>query len=361
MPLDSTAVYFPFVQLNNKSLLKESLFRWDAVDVLAPFHFGNPFDSGPYAKAYELIVRELAPSEDHKRATHDHILELLDSPLPEWLRKYPANRTASAIQRDSTIYARKFFYETWDRLREERLLNNWGAADNLIPHNAPDLAQHNVHPVLSHLMMATLARVCANGRATVTDQRFSYEQVFRAIALENRAREIRPTDDPEKVCQLTAAPVIRLNFDQIRIERLVSLRQRERDDSTGDYAKLRHSLSTRLAEASAELAKISEPNLRQKSLREFENSIAKDLSSLRAELRAVGREVALSVDMASLVAGVSIIGSDVFRSPLAVLPFYAAGRSLLRTLWGGRRQVLSRHFSAYLFVASQRRVENDLF
>jgi hypothetical protein len=64
--------------------------------------------------------------------------------------------------------------------------------------------------------------------------------------------------------------------------------------------------------------------------------------------------------MASLVAGVSIVASDIFRSPLVALPLIAAGRSLFRTLASGRKEAFSQHFSAYLFLASRRRIENDL-
>jgi hypothetical protein len=341
-----TALYYPYLRIQNEGLLKQALLFWDQIEVITPFEHLEEPRTVEWREATDLIVRPYRPTKDEQLAAHEQLMALVDKPLPPWFYQ----NTGPATE---WIIAEKFMYETWRELRKRGLARADGAKAE----------KYWSNETFGLLMMGVLADCCAgHTKVTVTDQPDAYDAVGKCLAAEVGA-ESRAAKSNERA--LVTAGVLSPSTDEIPLSNLVELRKRENGKNGDQYRQMRHKLFQQLADFSELMFTPGYTDGDRVELRrQFVQTFNDDFKELRRELRLAGRGWVFSSEMGVLttaIGGALAIGltGGIAGIPLAL----GASIPLVRMndkYKSARFKALTGHFSSYLYLAKRGRFERDL-
>lgn len=346
-----SALYYPFLTVRNEGLLKHALLYWDHLDVIDPFNLKKLPSDEKLKEAAALVLNPHCPSDDEKLRAHNQIVELLDGDLPAWFFSNGQD-THKCL---GGIYSAKFMHETWHELEKRKLVRRFVSR----------FPAYTGSDALGLIMMSILADSCASyTKATVTDESAAYDSIFKTLAVEVGARQTRMQFVAQKarVKFLTTAPLLTPHLSKIPLKNLVNLRKRERRTSGHHYTLLRHQFYDRLTMWSEALANIQlRASDQAELLRQYEQELNRDFSALREELSVTGRGFVLSTEMGAIVASV---GGAIMTGGWAAPALAISSTALLANLHDkyrtARFKALYGHFSSYVYLAKQRRFEQDV-
>ncbi len=333
-----TAVYYPYIQIEEPPLLKQALFLWDKLEVIAPKGFRRHprFQDRDLNEASDLLVSFYHPTDEDQRTAHKIIVEITKDRLPSWFYF-----KASSLR--DFIYSRKFLDETWEYLRNKELAS-------------PDSkgARFFASPAFALVMMSVLADSCA-GRAkrTVTGEWVAYGALSRYITLLNKGSYgLDHSNDADVVA---AIPFRSIDLNAIPLANLLRLRKKESGNDGHLYRRLRHNLVKDIDDHVKDLAiKNYSAAERDEVQRVFDNHIATDYAELREELGDAAKECLLSKEMLAVVVGAA--GSAV--NPIAGGVVAVGGLlGVARKYQTARRKSLRGHITSYVYLAQQGRFE----
>jgi hypothetical protein len=362
------AVYYPYLRVQTRGLMKHALLFWDHLEVITPFDHAEFPDDKELAAATEILVKPCVPSSVQKQEAHDQLMALISRPLPSWFY-------FGSEQPKEWIYADKFLPKTWHELRERGLASvqqGIGRQDLRVSNKCimPSLAiggdgaQYWSSEAFSMLMMSILADCCAGKtKVTATDQSDAFNTLAKCLAVESDA-EARATRVGERA--LVSTEVLTPSLDKIPLKNLLNLRKKELGRNGHQYRQLRHKLFEKLTEFSEEQVKPEYGESDREELRrQFVDSFNTDFAELRNELRLAGRGWTFSTEFAALTATVGGAFAIGMTGGLAGIPLaLGATIPLIRMTdkyKAARFKALQGHFSAYLYLAEHAQLEADAF
>jgi hypothetical protein len=327
------------------------LLLWDELHVIVPENgFKVSYTSTTEEKAMDLVGRYRAPTDAEKAAAHELIEDFVSRPLPA------AFSYADTIVDPYEVYPQKLMMKTWDLLQRAQLV---GPA---LPNQDMPAARNT-----GLSLMSILADCCAGTQlARVTDQSAAYAFLSDA-AVRNQAEQA--TDEARS--SLMSVPLQIAAVDNVPIEKLIALREREKAGKSPGLAALRHRLADKLEEQASALSAVKTRSDHEELTRQFKQFLAEDLRDLREALKLESTEVLTSKVVLGSVLGVLGAFAPVLATmmPAIGLPLAAvAGASgLLKAgaaagAIGGllntkakfaktRAKVLEQHPTAYLYEA----------
>ncbi len=175
-----SALYYPYLRIQNEGLLKQALLFWDQIEVITPYEMVDKPQAPHLYEATDLIVRPHQPTKQEQLAAHEKLINLVSKPLPSWFY-------LNAGTPREWIVARKFMDETWHELKKRGLAKAQDASANKFWSSE----------ALGFLMMGVLADCCAgHTKVTVTDQHEAYDAVGKCLAVElgAEARQAQQSD-----------------------------------------------------------------------------------------------------------------------------------------------------------------------
>jgi hypothetical protein len=333
-----TAIYYPYVAIEEPSLLKQALFLWDSLEVITPQGFPKQIRTADnqLSEAAELLVSNYSPTEEEKRITHDIILQLTAQELPEWFY-------FKADGLKDFIYSEKFLPETWHHLQDRGL-----ACQH------PEGRIFYATPALALVMMAILADTCAGKlKRTVTGEWVAYGALSRYLTLLNRGSYGAQIDSDGDV--VAAIPFRSINLEKVPLANLLRLRKKELGHDGHLYRDLRHNLLKAVDDHVTQLAtkEYSEADRRELQ-RVFDQRITDDYEGLREELGDAAKDCLLSKEMLAVVVGAAgSLVQPVAGGVVAIGGILSVGRKY-RT---ARRESLRGHITSYVYMAQQGRIE----
>jgi hypothetical protein len=353
------AIYYPYLRVQTRGLMKHALLFWDQLEVITPFERAESPDDKELAAATEILVKPCVPSDEQKEEAHIQLMALVSRPLPPWFY-------FQSEQPKEWIYAEKFSRKTWQELRERGLASlqhhgarNWEISPNcslLSTAKERDGIQYWSSDAFSMLMMSVLADCCAGQtKVTATDQPAAYGTLGNCLAIEG-GTTTRTASEGERA--IVSCEILSPSLKNISLSQLIKLREREAGARGYQYRELRHKLFARMASFSEEMAKpIYNESDRTELQRQFKDEFDADSADLRNELGMSGRGWLFSRDIEAFVsaivkAGVKGITGDFAGSMLAL----GAGIPLVRATdnyKAARFKALKGHFSSFLYLAEQ--------
>lgn len=333
-----TAVYYPYVRVEEPLLLKHALFLWDKLEVITPRGFPKQIrcPNKQFSEAAELLVSNYHPTHEEKHMAHKLILRLTQQELPQWFY-------FEADGLKDFIYAEKFLPETWHHLAHHRLA---------LPH--PEARMFFATPALALVMMAILADSCAGKvKRTVTGEWVAYGALSRYLTLLNRGSygtQVQPEADV-----VAAIPFRSVDIAKIPLKNLIRLRQKENGHNGHLYRQLRHNLLKEVDTYATQLATNEYTKGERRELqRAFDQRIIDDYKGLREELGGATADCLLSKEMLAVVVGaVGSLVQPIAGGAVAIGGILHAGRKY-RT---ARRKSLRGHITSYVYLAQQGRFE----
>jgi hypothetical protein len=339
-----TALYYPYSQISNESLIRSALLLWDKIEYITPGvgHASRMIADGPYREALELIGRPHRPTQEEQQIAHNKLEALLNEGLPDSFSLVASNSHEDDDRYGRYhIYGAKLLHQTWHMLMDRGLAEVDPAAN-----------EFGVSRPLGLLAMSLLAESCAGAtRLRVTDQPEAYAWLDEELTRSLGGKYVRGLD-PSQVAgdydRLITLSVRVLNADEIPIDRLLAMRQRETSKSDGgDYRKLRQRYFAAIREHVGRLAKAKTQRDARELERQFQEEMRSDLRDLKSELRLnnvktlLSKEVGVAalavagaiVEPFSGITGVSAIGSAIGVGALVNLKnqFRASRKKLLES------------------------------
>jgi len=333
-----TALYYPYVAVEEPPLLKQALFLWDKLEVITPKGFPRQTRSKnkELSEAAELIVSNYHPTDEDKNLAHEVILQLTQQELPRWFY-FEANGLKDFI------YSTKFLHKTWDHLTSRRLASAHAEGQMFF-----------ATPAFALVMMAILADCCAGKvKRTVTGEWVAYGALSRYLTLLNRGSygaQVNPEDDV-----VAAIPFRSVDLEKIPLSNLLRLRRKEQGHKGHVYRELRHNLLKAVDEHVTELVtKEYSQGERRELQRVFDEKIADDYKGLKEELGGAAKDCILSKEMLAVVVGAAgSLVHPIVGGVVAIGGILSAGRKY-RT---ARRESLRGHITSYVYLAQQGRIE----
>jgi hypothetical protein len=292
-----SALYYPHTNVQSTSLLKTALLMWDELHIIVPeegFRFSGA--SKDASAALEVIAHRRVPTPAEKRAAHELIDDFVKQPLPLAFSYTDTSRAPYEL------YPQKLMTETWDLLQEANLVGR-----PLPNQDYPTATQTGLS------IMSILADCCAGAELTrVTDRVDAHAFLSDSVVEHTR---VSATDAARQ--ELVSVPLRVASAEDIPLDKLVAMRQREKAGKTPGLAALRHRLVNRIEKEVSELAAAKTESDQRELKQRFEQFLADDLLELREALK---METVATLSSKTVVA--SVLGVVGAFSPLlaAALP-----------------------------------------
>jgi hypothetical protein len=345
-----SAFYYPYSELRSSALLRTCLLLWDEVKFIVPEEqdpkkkYKFNYDQKPlFQRAIEAIGIPHYPKPDEKKAAHEIIYDFATRQLPEAF----AYKDDGADE-DSQVFPDKFLDETWQILSEAKLvgtkIKDWG---------------YPINQMCSLSIMSILADCCAGTtHQRITDRGRAYGSLAGLLA-EPSPLVQKPDENYERLIPISLKIASVPDTD---IEKLIRLREKEREPGGEKLAALRHKYVDGLMEYATKLASVTKPTDIAELERQFEEAMKDDFAQLKDELKMNKKETFLSKEVLT----VGVVGAVA----LAVLTGHSPemGKELgTLVTWGGapvtiggtflvgsklqvkRQEILRKHPMAYIY------------
>jgi len=313
-----SAVYYPYTELRSSSLLRTCLLLWDDVKFIVPLDpdkekYKFNYDEKPlFQRAIEAIGIPHYPTPDEKRAAHEIIYDFATRQLPEAF----AYKDDLPVFEDSQVFPDKFLDDTWQILSEAKLvgtkIKDWG---------------YPINEMCSLSIMSILADCCAGTtHQRITDRGRAYGSLAGLLA-EPSPLVQKPDENYERLIPISLKIASVPDTD---IEKLIGLREKERESGGDKLAALRHKYVDGLSEYATKLASVTKPSDITELERQFEEAMRDDFAQLKDELKMNKTETFLSKEVLT----VGVVGAVA----LAVLTGHSPemGNELGKLVtWGG--------------------------
>lgn len=302
-----SALYYPYIAVQDESLLKVALLLWDQLHYLVPSSDHPLPAGGEVRRAMDVIGNPLVPSESAKQIAAQRLEELASCEVPREFFLEPATKDPRV-----QIFNAKFDEMTWCMLRERGLSampGGWGYR-----------AQEVTSP-LGLLMMSVLTHACAEGAYTpVTDQVSGYEGLARVMG-----QGSGPSHAPGEVTALHELRLPFLDLDEITLPDLIKLREREASSGAegADIRAMRHGFLASMQKLGAALVSAN-GEARKESLRVYEQEMKDGAAKMLAGLKRKRTEVFNSKDVRMAVLGLVAGAGVVATGGVAALPVAGA-------------------------------------
>ena len=352
-----TALYYPYAEISNESILKTGLLLWDKLEYICPYR-GYPQNPRSYnvGAALELISKPHLPSKEEKRLMHSEVEKLISSELPDWFIFIPENPELGY-----SIYPQKMFDETW------QLLLNSDFVKRATAHSTEDSWYSGNEYIMSSslglTLMSILADCCAGSqKRMVTDEVDSYSALTRYIPQIDEGQYLglkglkvskTPFAEPHYEKLITVS-LKSLNLDDIDIKQLINLREREAKENDTLLRELRRNYFTNL---DSYIKQLTEEARHEgdcaEILRTFEIAAEDDLLDLKRELKLNAKKTLLSKEvLGAIVAQAFSVVEPVSTSLISV---GLLGKSLT-DYRANKRKVLTDHSMSWLYMSKPPRI-----
>lgn len=334
-----SALYYPFTAPERESFVKTSLFLWDTVDFIVPWHDFMPRGSSPdEAEALELIARPYVPTDSDKRNAHEEFEKICEGEIMDQLMFDLSNP-----QSIYGFYPQKLLPETWELLAESRLASVSKSKDGVLT--------ASTNALFGYYMMSVLAVCCANDRKRlVTDNHDPYRALANIMVDEKPSK----VDKDDWLGRLIAISLSGPNFEDVPLKQLVELRKNENQL----LQEMRRSFTAGVDETASSIAAHSNnPNIVRELVNGFTDKVEKDLVELKRALNRSATSLLLSKECAVSVAtyAAGIIASP-FTGGLSIAggAVITAGglTNALMSYQDRRRKLLREHPTSWLLAAA---------
>ncbi|WP_223645513.1 hypothetical protein [Corallococcus sp. EGB] len=358
-----SALYYPYMSIGSRDVLKNALLLWDKVEVIVPslyvslrrFERTWPSESKEEIKllreAEDLVVSPRIPTGEEQVKAHKALEEMANTgELAALAQKKLPEENGVLFSVDSD----KFLHETWDMLRRRKIVH-WSGLRR----------DREVPPAIGLLLMSVLSDICAGTQIQmITDHAEAYAWLAKQRAGILGSQYVTGVNlcqvEPE-LDRLVALSLGVVGGQNIGLRELVDMRKREANGRTGDYRAMRHRYSKTLAAHVARIMKEarSEADLQELD-RQFRDDVEQDFSDLMCELKVAGRNTLISgsVIVSTILAKGGVtepidgLAALALRVGVGIIPLVGAWNHYR----GARRDVLKKHTMSWLFVAKQRLV-----
>lgn len=334
-----SALYYPFTGPERESFVKTSLFLWDTVDFIVPFHDFMPRGrSRDETEALEIIARPYVPTNADKKNAHEEFEKICEAEIAD---QFIFN--LSSPERAYNFYPQKLLPETWDLLAESRLAHVIKCEDGV--------SDASTNGLFGYYMMSVLAVCCSNERKRlVTDNHDPYRTLANIMVDE------MPTyaDQDDWHGRLISISLNGPDFGDISLKRLVELRKNE--DQL--LQEMRRSFTATVDETASCIAEHTDnPNIIDDLIKGFIDKTEKDLAELKRALNRSATSLILSKECAFSIAtyAASLLASPATGGLLlaggAVLTAGGLTRGLM-SYQDRRRKFLREHPTSWLLAAA---------
>ena len=258
MTAHRTALYYPYISINNVGLLKNALLLWDKVELICPFDaLPSTLQDPELQSAFDLLARPLQPTEVDKRRVHNAVLELAESSLPKWFfPEFAPDNSRFAV------YPEKFLPETWEALQATKLAR---PRQVYVDPPASPRAMHEMQAqanqeayettrAFGFTMMSILAECCAGGtRQLVTDESAFYLALDSYLKTIGGAKLMKRRKSRHE--RLVTLSLLSVDVSHVGLQSLIALRKQE--DARPELRLMRHNYANRLAECSERLRTVA--------------------------------------------------------------------------------------------------------
>jgi hypothetical protein len=353
-----SALYYPYAEISNESILKTGLLLWDKLEYICPWHgySQNPRSSNIGA-ALELIVKPHLPSPEEKRLIHKEVEKLINSELPDWFIFIPENPELRY-----SIYLEKMLDETW-----ELLLNSNFVVKHTPPHDPDESwwrrSEYVMSSSLGLTLMSIIADCCAGSqKRMITDEVDSYSALTRYITQINDGqylglKELRISKTPfaePHYEKLITVSLKALNLDDIDFQQLISLREREVKQKDTLLRELRRNYFTKLDVYIKQLTEEARHEGDcEEILRTFETSAEDDLTDLKRELKLNVKKTLLSKEVLGAVVAQAFSVVEPISTSLVSVGLL--GKSLT-DYRANKRNVLKDHSMSWLYMSKPSKI-----
>lgn len=349
-----SAMYYPHTQIRDEDFLKASLLTWDEVGFISPYpNFAlERSRSVTVNTALDLLCKPHAPTAEEKRRVHARVLALLGDGVPAWLTSstVPASLRAARPVReyrdanDMGIYPRKLDPKTWELLQ----------AAGLVTLNA-DESKHYSAPLVGFLLMSLLADACAGEtRQKITDRVDAYSFLWKVAAAEAHVDFLPSASAPVDSlhARLVTLSVRAINTDDIPLENLVAMRQREaRSSSAHAYRAMRRRYSSAIQVCAKRLVTEGKSKADRVEIeRQFQLELQDDIAALRAELGVAKTALVFSKEV-----GVTLLATaGMFIEPISAstIAWGALVADVLK-FSDSYKKALSGHPTSWLYLSAR--------
>jgi hypothetical protein len=348
-----TALYYPHITLDNERLLKNALILWDQVELICPFpEFPHLPADGTRRAAFCAIAKPLRPSVAEMRNAHEALIEIADSPLPNWFFPEHAKNGGSRRHLHYSLHPEKLLPETWEELRRSKLAEPvLTDIEPPIPraairreYNAAKQKAYATTQAFGLTILAVLADCCAGDtRQLMTDEVNYYVALNRYLKLISGATAERGTST--RYDRLVTLSFTTLNVSGVSLQALTAIRSREKDRP--HLRQMRHAYLQKL---DTYVARLSTAARRARDVREIEREflldVSDDVALLKEELKDEAKKVIFSKEMgATAIALAGTFVEPIMGSLLAAGALY---RSKVEYR-AARNRTLERHAMAWLY------------
>lgn len=324
-----TALYYPHTTIS-PGLVKNALFLWDRIEYIAPYDGFRPDYQDPeLSEAVQSFSVPLVPTEAEKQQVDKMVADLIESGLPDWfyVEKVPENLRYN-------IYTKKLLERTKERLIRHNLVQ--GMQDRL-----------EISASLGLSIMSILADCCAGAqKRLITDEASSYSALNRYLLTIGGGEWGRFDNDSERLVTISLKV---MNFKNVKLSRLVEIREKEKSQGGAQLRNLRHGYLRKIEEYADKIAKAKNESDKEEIERIFEQEMKDDFDLLKDELKDEAKKVIISKEMGAAV--IALAGT--FISPaLATLGPLAAGGALWiekNKYFAARKKVLKAHSTSWLY------------
>ena len=290
-----TALYYPHVKMG-ESLVKNALFLWDRVEYIAPNDYFEPrYEDEGLSNAVKLLTVRHIPNEAEQTEANNAIVDLLETGLPDWffVKDLPEHMRYS-------FFPRKFCSDTWKLLEEANLAEQVGDG-------------YETSEPFGLSMMSLMADTCAGSeRRLITDEIVSYSALDRYLTTIGGGELGQFDNESERLVTISLKT---MNLQDVSLERLVELRQKESRANGAHLRGLRHNYLERIEEYANKIASTENERDAEELERIFEQEMQDDFELLKDELKDEAKKVFFSKEMAT--AAIAIAGS--FLEPVVGL------------------------------------------
>lgn len=350
-----TALYYPYANIRNESILKTGLMLWDKLEFISPWDgFIQESTDPALRRALEIFVQPFLPNKQIKAIVHEQVRQLVDSGLPEWFWVIPDDPDAQY-----QIYPRKFLEETWEVLNEAKFVKKIEPRlGNYRPRRIPH--EYAMSGAVGLSLMSILAdTIAGHQKKLVTDAADSYSSLQRFITRAKRGQinGLARTDAEKKMiadsgfAKLVSISMLVLNTDEIEMDTLIALREREYKNNDTLLRELRHRYYSRLESVTNQFADDVEHEDDFKTiLSDFYSDMEADLVDLKRALKIDAKNALLSKEVLASFLAPPVLG--IAGGLISTLGVYKA----LGDYREARRKTLLQHPMAWLYMTKPSRL-----
>jgi hypothetical protein len=353
------ALYYPGWGVADPHFMFESLLYWDRLACIVPYgdfppsaHWPPGFEREAQL-LHERFVSGIEPSEEAKDSVHERLAELFNTEAPAWCRPERLNPGSAAV-----LSVRKVSARTINMLSER----GWLAGEE-------DSLEVRIAEAAAGIVLGALAaEVGSNSMPTVTDDRAvfwaSCNGLLRELQSANGIEQdwrgwLRGIGEDDRASDAEVAIVLRrivkLGIEPTELTPAALGRLRGlREDSGFDEQRQRFCAQLERYLDDLRASPASEHGLLHDH---WEQELRADRRALVRELRSAGLEsISEREGVVALAAGAAVgIGATASGGPLGlVLGLGIAGAGSLRSIRKRRREVVEKHWTAWLAAASHR-------